>query len=95
MSRVFRQVMTGLVSIVRRTSELLLTASREGKRLCGEVRGGAGRCGRSSRSASAERLRFALCDEPRSVERTRLHVYTVSRFNIRTRTCYYSNGLDS
>lgn len=52
MSRVFRQVMTGLVSIVRRASELLLTASGEEK---ASVRGFAGRGGRrgaSSRSAS-------------------------------------------
>lgn len=52
MSRVFRQVMTGLVSIVRRVSELLLTASGEEK---ASVRGFAGRgeeegggCGRAA-----------------------------------------------
>lgn len=62
MSRVLRQVMTGLVSIVRRTSELLLTASREEASVRGvrRVRGE-----QPQRVSGAERLRLTLRDDPR------------------------------
>lgn len=57
MSRVFRQVMTGLVSIVRRASELLLTASGEEK---ASVRGFAGRGEEGGRAAAARHGAAAL-----------------------------------